>query len=92
MKIELSNGLEVKAVMWLNIMVAEVQERAFLICLYVRMVDLSVLKLKLNTVSWHPLQRSHLDKILTSGGAVTVLRPSEFDGFKKFIEEVLNND
>ena len=66
MKIELSNGLEVKAVMWLNIMVAEVQER--------------------------PLQRSHLDKILTSGGAVTVLRPSEFDGFKKFIEEVLNND
>lgn len=53
MKIELSNGLEVKAVMWLNIMVAEVQERASLICLYVRMVDLSVLKLKLNTVSWH---------------------------------------
>lgn len=39
-----------------------------------------------------PLQRSHLDKILTSGGAVTVLRPSEFDGFKKFIEEVLNDD
>ena len=38
---------------WLNIMVAEVQERAFPICLYVRMVDLSVLKLKLNTVSWH---------------------------------------
>ena len=53
MKTELSNGLEVKAVMWLNIMVAEVQERAFPICLYERMVDLSVLKLKLNTVSWH---------------------------------------
>ena len=61
MKIELSNGLEVKAV-------------------------------KAEHGKLAPLQRSHLDKILTSGGAVTVLRPSEFDGFKKFVEEVLNND
>ena len=50
MKIELSNGLEVKAVMWLNITVAEVQERAFPICLFVQMADFKPLTLKTDTV------------------------------------------
>ena len=92
MKIELSNGLEVKAVMWLNIMVAEVQERGvpdLIVCANGRFIGVEI---KAEHGKLAPLQRSHLDKILTSGGAVTVLRPSEFDGFKKFIEEVLNND
>lgn len=50
MKIELSNGLEVKAVMWLNITVAEVQERAFPICLFVQTADFKPLTLKTDTV------------------------------------------
>ena len=91
MKTELSNGLEVKAVMWLNIMVAEYKSGVpdLLVCANGRFIGIEI---KAEHGKLAPLQRSHLDKILTSGGAVAVIRPSELDGFKKFIEEVLRDD